>query len=156
VKDYLTMKEAGLLLGKTTKTIKNYIKRGIIKNYFLVDGKYGQEYKISIRDLEPLGITCLDVMREDFSADGKRGHDPGNLQGTGRGKQGNDGQLSGGELEKGLDAAAFVSRYEEMVIELESSRVRSASLAEENIKLKQELEEKNMLIQVLIRKKEQA
>src|SRR5512138_1021203 len=101
------MKEAGLLLGKTTKTIKNYIKRGTIKNFFLVDGKYGQEYKISVRDLEPLGITCLDVLRDDFLPEGKKIADGQNLQGNDQNIQGNSPENDLNNPKPGLDAKLF-------------------------------------------------
>ena len=35
MKELLTLKEAASLAGKTTKTIKNYIKQGLIKNLTL-------------------------------------------------------------------------------------------------------------------------
>ena len=54
MKELLTLKEAAALAGRTTKTIKNYIKNGTIKNFFLVEGKFGQEYRISLKDVEPL------------------------------------------------------------------------------------------------------
>ena len=54
MKELLTLKEAASLAGRTTKTIKNYIKQGKITNFFLVEGKYGQEYRINIKDIEPL------------------------------------------------------------------------------------------------------
>ncbi len=155
MKEYLTMKEAGLLLGKTTKTIKNYIKRGVIKNFFLVDGKYGQEYKISVRDLEPLGITCLDVLREDFTVEGKKNIGQSNPPGeTGNisGEMKNVSPVNQGNV---VDSGQFVARFEEMVLDMGKSREKITSLAEEITKLKQDLEEKNMLIQVLMKKKEQ-
>ena len=54
MKELLTLKEAASLTGKTTKTIKNYIKSGKIRNFFMVEGKYGQEYRINLKDVEPL------------------------------------------------------------------------------------------------------
>ena len=54
MKELLTLKEAASLAGRTTKTIKNYIKRGKITNFFLVEGKYGQEYRINVKDIQPL------------------------------------------------------------------------------------------------------
>jgi hypothetical protein len=152
VKEYLTMKEASLLIGKTPKTIKNYIKRGVIKNFFQVEGKYGQEYKISLRDLEPLGITFLDVLREDFSAEAKD-------RGIGRAIPGEKGPGSPGtDIIPGVgsgtdfDPGPFMARYEEVVMELARCRDRLQHMTVENGKLKQDNEEKDMLIHVLMQK----
>lgn len=152
MKDYVTMKEAALLIGKTAKTIKNYIKRGVIVNYFLVDGKYGKEYKISVRDLEPLGIKFFEVLQDDFSKEGKKKLEKGDVP------------VENAELAvenespyekiglKNLNVEIFVKRYDETMIELGRCRERIESLTEENRKLNQEIEEKNMLIEVLMKK----
>ena len=76
MKELLTLKEAASLAGRTTKTIKNYIKQGKITNFFLVEGKYGQEYRINVKDVEPL------VKKSGPHSPGKhfsgwRGHEPG-------------------------------------------------------------------------------
>jgi predicted transcriptional regulator len=147
VKEYVTMKEASVLLDRTTKTIKNYVKRGMIKNFFLVDGKYGQEYKISVRDLEPLGMVNLDVLRDDFVLDDARNLPEENggisteLQSNGRRKATSD-----------HSSESFIARYEQLVIDLDRARERISRLTEESTRLQQELEEKNMLIQVLMKK----
>ena len=145
MKEYLTMKEAGLLIGKTSKTIKNYIKRGLIKNYFLVDGKYGQEYKISVRDLEPLGIVHSEVLEENFST---RGKDPA----TSRLLPGEYTVIPGKSADLGVEEEFLLKRYEEVLLELGRCRERLEKMGEESSKLKQEIEEKDMLIQMLIEK----
>ncbi len=71
MKELLTLKEAAALTGRTTKTIKNYIKQGKITNYFLVEGKYGQEYRINLKDIEPL------MKKDRRSSRGKEGADHG-------------------------------------------------------------------------------
>jgi hypothetical protein len=141
------MKEASLLLDRTTKTIKNYVKRGMIKNFFLVDGKYGQEYKISVRDLEPLGMVYLDVLRDDYVLEDandlpeETGGNSPELRSKGR-RGANSGPADG----------SFIARYEQLVIDLDRTRQQVGRLTEESTRLQQELEEKNMLIQVLMKK----
>jgi hypothetical protein len=153
MKDYLTMKEASLLIGRTPKTIKNYIKRGLIKNFFLVEGKYGQEYKISVRDLEPLGITCLEVLRDDYTVPEKRDGDSTEIAG----ESADISRGIPGETGKGpANGAIFVVRYEELVIELAKCRHEMERIGLENKRLKQDGEEKDMLIQVLMKKNREA
>ncbi len=147
MKEYVTMKEAAVLLDRTTKTIKNYIKRGFIKNYFLVDGKYGQEYKISVRDLEPLGMVNLNVLRDDFVLDDAKIL-PEDFSGISTESASPDSK----SLVRGLSAEAFMSRYEHLAVELSQALEKVGRLTEESTRLRQELEEKNMLIQVLMKK----
>jgi hypothetical protein len=139
------MKEAGLLIGKTSKTIKNYIKRGLIKNYFLVDGKYGQEYKISVRDLEPLGIVHREVLEESFSTRGKDPATSGLLPG--------ESSIIPGKMDdSGIEEETLLRRYEEVLLELGRCRERLEKMGEESSRLKQDNEEKDMLIQMLMEK----
>ncbi len=147
MKEYVTMKEAAILLDRTTKTIKNYIKRGFIKNYFLVDGKYGQEYKISVRDLEPLGMVNLNVLRDDFVLDDVKDL-PEDFSGISTESCSPDGKSP----IRGLSPEAFMSRYEHLAVELSQALEKVGHLTEESTRLRQELEEKNMLIQVLMKK----
>ncbi len=145
MKDYVTMKEAALLIGKTSKTVKNYIKKGLIKNFFLVEGKYGQEYKISVRDLEPLGIVYPSVLEDDFSTRGKNVASEAYYQG-------NNGSIPEEKADNGVDEDLLMERYEELLMELGRSRERLETMGEDNRKLRQEIEEKDMLIQMLMKK----
>ncbi len=152
MKEYLTMKEASLLIGKTPKTIKNYIKGGVIKNFFLVEGKYGQEYKISVRDLEPLGMANIEVLKSDYVRERKRSKpEPVPQEKAGSESPGN-GDISPETAGSNGQPASVFLRYEEVLMDLGRCKEKLEQVSEENKKLKQEIEEKNMLIQVLMKK----
>jgi len=110
-----------------------------------VDGKYGQEYKISVRDLEPLGIVHPEVLEESFSTRGKDPATTGQLPG--------ESSVFPGKSGDGLmDEKPLLKRYEEIILELGRCRERLENMGEESRKLKQEIEEKDMLIQMLMEK----
>jgi hypothetical protein len=162
MKELLTLKEAASLAGKTTKTIKNYIKRGTIKNFFLVEGKYGQEYRISLKDVEPL------MKQRKSATPGKKG---GSSPGTNPYTIDNGGITERAETQENIyksQAYQFLlRRSDELVTDLESCRNQIEALEktvrelrggdrdlEKTIRgLRQELEEKDMLISVLMSKK---
>jgi hypothetical protein len=146
------MKEASILIGKTPKTIKNYIKRGVIRNFFQVEGKYGTEYKISVRDLEPLGIVFFDILRDDYQGEGKDEAPERDIPGEIDDFSTDNDAVSTPPFSPSFDPTPFMERYEEVVMELARSRDRIENLTEENKRLKQDIEEKNMLIQVLTKK----
>ena len=147
MKELLTLKEAAALTGRTKKTIKNYIKQGKITNFFLVEGKYGQEYRINLKDLEPLRKKA-----------GKRSAAEG---GTTPGKTSEDADIYGfsreaispEEIYDRPEYRFLLRRNDEILMELGRCRGRVEKIESSNLRLKQELEEKNMLIAMLSKKK---
>jgi hypothetical protein len=147
MKELLTLKEAASLAGRTTKTIKNYIKQGKITNFFLVDGKYGQEYRINVKDVQPL------IKKQGGNSPGKHGrtsgkhghsHDTSELQG---------GNAVGGDIYDRPEYQFLLRRNDEILMDLGRSQARVEKLESSNLELRQELEEKNMLISMLMEKK---
>jgi hypothetical protein len=147
VKELLTLKEAASLAGRTTKTIKNYIKQGKITNYFLVEGKYGQEYRINVKDVEPL------AKKRGNNSPGKRGKSPGR---GGDPSENNDlqgGNAAGSEIYDRPEYQFLLRRNDEILMDLGRVQARAKELEKSNLELRQELEEKNMLISMLMEKK---
>lgn len=146
MKELLTLKEAAALTGRTTKTIKNYIKRGTITNYFLVEGKYGQEYRINLKDVEPL------VKKEPRNTRGNEGSDPGkNAEATDT--PGVSGErISPEDIYERPEYQFILRRNDEILMELGRCRERAEKLESSNLQLRQEAEEKDMLISMLMKK----
>jgi excisionase family DNA binding protein len=147
MKELLTLKEAASLTGKTTKTIKNYIKSGKIRNFFMVEGKYGQEYRINLKDVEPL-------MKKG------RKISPGKMAGSSPGKnpyaiddKKNSGETFTAETIYDRPEYRFIlRRNDEILVELGRCREELEELKNANLALRQEIEEKNMLIALLSKK----
>ena len=146
MKELLTLKEAASLAGRTTKTIKNYIKQGKITNFFLVEGKYGQEYRISLKDVQPLVKKNRKSSSGKIGASGEGGrnvHALGELGGPHRTPE---------DIYDRPEYQFLLRRNDEMLIEMGRSRERAEALEKSNLELRQELEEKNMLISMLMKK----
>jgi hypothetical protein len=146
MKELLTLKEAASLAGRTTKTIKNYIKQGKISNFFLVEGKYGQEYRISLKDIEPL-------MKEAGKSPGRRdGTTPGKDADT-RDVYGFSGDsISPEDIYDRPEYQFLLRRNDEILMELGRCREKAETLESSNLQLRQEAEEKDMLISMLMKK----
>lgn len=147
MKELLTLKEAAALTGRTTKTIKNYIKQGKITNFFLVEGKYGQEYRINLKDVEPLRKK---VGKE--SADG-RGSSPGKKSVVADIYGFYGEAISPEDIYDRPEYRFLLRRNDEILMELGRCREKVEKIGNSNLQLKQELEEKNMLISMLSKKK---
>ena len=146
MKELLTLKEAAALTGRTTKTIKNYIKRGTITNYFLVEGKYGQEYRINLKDVEPLMKKGRRDSRGKEAADPRKNAESAGAQGVpGEG-------ISPEEIYDRPEYLFLQRRNDEILMELGRCREKAEKLESLNLQLKQEAEEKDMLISMLMRK----
>jgi hypothetical protein len=146
MKELLTLKEAAALAGRTTKTIKNYIKQGKISNFFLVEGKYGQEYRISIKDVEPL------MKKAGKSSPGKI-VSAGEGLGNGHTYQAVDNTVTPlGDIYDRPEYQFLLRRNDEILMELGRCREKAEKLKRSNLELRQELEEKNMLISMLTKK----
>ena len=146
MKELLTLKEAAALTGRTTKTIKNYIKQGKITNYFLVEGKYGQEYRINLKDIEPL------MKKDRRSSRGKDGADHGK-NAEGAYVPGVSGErISPEDIYDRPEYQFLLRRNDEILMELGRCRERAEKLENSNLQLKQEAEEKDMLISMLMKK----
>jgi hypothetical protein len=146
MKELLTLKEAASLAGRTTKTIKNYIKQGKITNFFLVEGKYGQEYRINVKDIQPLAKKAgkSSSGKSDVSS-GKSGISADNT-----GLQ--EGAVSQEEIYDRPEYLFLLRRNDEILMELGRYRARVEKLEHSSLQLRQELEEKNMLISMLMKK----
>ena len=150
MKELLTLKEAAALAGRTTKTIKNYIKQGKITNFFLVEGKYGQEYRINLKDVEP------------FVKQGKKKSRPrASLAGEMSNKKSNNNDLdleniAPEEIYKRHEYQFLLRRNEDMLIKVGRYRERMEGLERTLLELRQELEEKNMLLAMLMKKQKSA
>lgn len=148
MKELLTLKEAASLAGRTTKTIKNYIKQGKITNFFLVEGKYGQEYRINVKDVQPLvKKSRRNTPGKDARSSGKQGESPESI-----GLHG--GTAPGDEIYDRPEYQFVLRRNDEILMDLGRSQARVEELEASNLQLRQELEEKNMLISMLMEKKE--
>jgi hypothetical protein len=147
MKELLTLKEAASLAGRTTKTIKNYIKQGKITNFFLVEGKYGQEYRINVKDVEPLvkkqGENSSGKKREPS---GKHGYSQENIELHG-------GNETEGDIYDRPEYQFLLRRNDEILMDIGRCQARVEKLESSNLELRQELEEKNMLITMLMEKK---
>jgi hypothetical protein len=146
MKELLTLKEAASLAGRTTKTIKNYIKQGKITNFFLVEGKYGQEYRINVKDVQPL------VKKTGKSSSGKGGVSSGK---SGDSNDNNGLQEAASSQEEIYDRPEYqflLRRNDEILMELGRCRAKVENLERSDLQLRQELEEKNMLISMLMKK----
>lgn len=147
IKELLTLKEAASLTGKTTKTIKNYIKSGKIRNFFMVEGKYGQEYRISLKDVEPL------MKKGRKTSPGKKmppssGKEPYSIDDTKI-----TGETFTAETIYNRPEYLFIlRRNDEIIVELGRCREELEELKRANLALRQEIEEKNMLIALLSKK----
>jgi hypothetical protein len=53
-KDYVTLREASLLLGRTPLTVRKYIEQGLIKDIEKVKGRRGPEYRIGMGEIRRL------------------------------------------------------------------------------------------------------
>jgi hypothetical protein len=141
LKELLTLKEAASLTGKTTKTIKNYIKRGTIRNFFFVEGKFGKEYRINVRELEPI------LKKAQGKSPGKKSlprEDPaGGAPAGGR----SDGEPLD-DIYRRSEYKFLLRRNEEILMKLGKVQGKVKDLERENLALKQELEEKNNLIEI--------
>ena len=146
MKELLTLKEAAALAGRTTKTIKNYIKQGKITNYFLVDGKYGQEYRINLKDIEPLRRKGgKETAKGTGDCHGKKS-EPADVYGF------SEDHITPEDIYDRPEYRFLLRRNDELVMELGRFRDRVEKAEEENLRLRQELEEKNMLIAMLSKK----
>jgi hypothetical protein len=146
MRELLTLKEAAALAGRTTKTIKNYIKNGTIKNFFLVEGKFGQEYRISLKDVEPLAKQRK-----------KKVGPKGGLAGEKEGKSQHSGDIdheniAPEEIYNRHEYQFILKRNEDMLVKLGRYRERLENAERTILELRQELEEKNMLIGMLTKK----
>jgi len=148
VKELLTLKEAASLTGKTTKTIKNYIKSGKIRNFFMVEGKYGQEYRINLKDVEPL------MKKGRKTTPGKKAAaSPGNEPYAVEGKRVSEETFTAETIYDRPEYRFILRRNEEILVELGRCREELAETKRANLALRQELEEKDMLIALLSKKK---
>lgn len=147
MKELLTLKEAASLAGRTTKTIKNYIKQGKITNFFLVEGKYGQEYRINVKDVEPL------VKKHGGSSPGKAGKTSGKHGHSTDNSELHGENAAGGDIYDRPEYQFILRRNDEILMDLGRSQARVEELESSNLELRQELEEKNMLISMLMEKK---
>jgi hypothetical protein len=147
MKELLTLKEAASLAGKTTKTIKNYIKRGVIKNFFMVEGKYGQEYRINVKDIEPL-------MKDGGKSTGgkKRGPTSGKDPYTIDIERQADNKDTLEEIYDRPEYQFVLRRNDEVLMDLGRCQDKVEKLERTILRLRQELEEKNMLISMLTKK----
>jgi hypothetical protein len=150
MKELLTLKEAASLAGRTTKTIKNYIKQGKITNFFLVEGKYGQEYRINVKDVQPL------VKKAGKSSPGKGGISLGK-QDTYNDNNGlGEDDVSPEDIYDRPEYQFLLRRNDEILMELGRCRAKVENLECSDLQLRQELEEKNMLISMLMKKESAA
>jgi len=147
MKELLTLKEAASLAGRTTKTIKNYIKQGKITNFFLVEGKYGQEYRINVRDVEPL------VKKQAESSPGKKGATSGKQGNSPENSELSGGNAAGDDIYDRPEYQFLLRRNDEILMDIGRCQARVEKLESSNLELRQELEEKNMLISMLTEKK---
>lgn len=146
MKELLTLKEAAALAGKTTKTIKNYIKQGKITNFFLVEGKYGQEYRINLKDIEPL------LKKGGDRTKGKIGTTPGKKRQHLDNRNFNVGTISREEIYDTPEYTFLLRRNDDLLMELGRLQEKVKKLNNSNLELRQEMEEKNMLIAMLMKK----
>ena len=137
MKELLTLKEAASLTGKTTKTIKNYIKRGTIRNFFFVEGKFGKEYRINVRELEP-------ILKK---AQGKKSLPRENPAGSAPAGSRGDGEPLD-DIYRRPEYKFLLRRNEEILMKLGKVQGKVKDLEREKLALKQELEEKNNLIEI--------
>jgi predicted site-specific integrase-resolvase len=147
MKELLTLREAASLAGRTTKTIKNYIKQGKITNYFLVDGKYGQEYRINVKDIEPLVKRGKTNTRTQGLLAGENRR---NLKDI---KDFDCDNIAPEDIYNRHEYQFLLRRNEDMLMKVGRYRERLERLESTLMKLRQELEEKNMLIEMLTKKK---
>jgi excisionase family DNA binding protein len=146
-KELLTLKEAASLTGKTTKTIKNYIKSGKIRNFFMVEGKYGQEYRINLKDVEPLmkrGGRTSPGKKAPFSP-GKEFYAIDDTRVSGE-------TFTAETIYDRPEYRFILRRNDEILVELGRCREDLEELKRANLALRQEIEEKNMLIALLSKK----
>ena len=148
MKELLTLKEAASLAGKTTKTIKNYIKRGTIKNFFMVEGKYGQEYRISVKDIEPLMKSGAEASRGK-----EQGSSPGRNPHTVDFERLPETSTTGEEIYDRPEYQFILRRNDEVLMDLGRCQEMVEKLERSILQLRQELEEKNMLISMLTKNK---
>jgi hypothetical protein len=147
MKELLTLKEAASLAGKTTKTIKNYIKSGKIRNFFMVEGKYGQEYRINLKDIEPL------MKKGRKTSPGKKApSSPGSDTYPIDNKNVSGSTLTAETIYDRPEYRFMLRRNDEVVVELGRCREEMEKLKRTNLALRQEIEEKNMLITLLSKK----
>jgi len=146
MKELLTLKEAASLAGRTTKTIKNYIKQGKITNFFLVEGKYGQEYRINVKDVEPL------VKKSGAHSPGKKGGSSGKISAFSENNELHSGNVSGDEIYDRPEYQFLLRRNDEILMDLGRCQAKVEELEKSDLQLRQELEEKNMLIAMLMKK----
>ncbi len=146
MKELLTLKEAAALAGRTTKTIKNYIKQGKITNFFLVEGKYGQEYRINLKDVEPL------VKKNRKSSTGKSVSSGDAGRNVHFFKEVGGADSAPEDIYNRPEYQFLLRRNDEILMEMGRYRERAESLEKSNLELRQELEEKNMLISMLMKK----
>jgi hypothetical protein len=147
MKELLTLKEAASLAGRTTKTIKNYIKQGKITNFFLVEGKYGQEYRINVKDVEPL------VKKQGVNSPGKKGESSGKHGHSQENSALHGGNEAEGDIYDRPEYQFLLRRNDEILMDIGRCQARVEKLESSNLELRQELEEKNMLITMLMEKK---
>ena len=148
MKELLTLKEVVSLAGRTTKTIKNYIKQGKITNFFLVEGKYGQEYRINVKDIQPL------MKKTGETSSGKSGSPSGKPDSPNDTNGLHEEPFSREEIYDRPEYQFILRRNDEILMELGRCRARVEKLEQSDLQLRQELEEKNMLISMLMKKKE--
>lgn len=147
MKELLTLKEAASLAGRTTKTIKNYIKQGKITNFFLVEGKYGQEYRINIKDIEPLVKQGKTKGRTGASLAGEKDKNAFSSNMV------DHENIAPEEIYNRHEYQFILRRNEDMLIKVGRYREKLENLEQTVRELRQELGEKNMLIEMLSREK---
>jgi len=147
MKELLTLKEAASLAGRTTKTIKNYIKQGKITNFFLVEGKYGQEYRINVKDVQPL------AKKQGGNSPGKHGKTSGKHEHSHDNNVLHLENAAASDIYDRPEYQFLLRRNDEILMDLGRSQAMVEKLESSNLELRQELEEKNMLISMLMEKK---
>lgn len=147
MKELLTLKEAASLAGRTTKTIKNYIKSGKIRNFFMVEGKYGQEYRINLKDVEPLMKKGRKI-----SPGKKAPSSPGNESYVIDDKKVSGESFTAETIYDRPEYRFILRRNDEILVELGRCREELEELKRANLALRQETEEKDMLIALLSKK----
>jgi hypothetical protein len=147
MKELLTLKEAASLAGRTTKTIKNYIKSGKIRNFFMVEGKYGQEYRINLKDVEPLMKKGRKI-----SPGEKAPSSPGNESYVIDDKKVSGESFTAETIYDRPEYRFILRRNDEILVELGRCREELEELKRANLALRQETEEKDMLIALLSKK----
>jgi len=148
MRELLTLKEAASLAGRTTKTIKNYIKQGKITNFFLVEGKYGQEYRINVRDIEPLIKQGKKVRKRPLGLTGEK-----EINASVINKMAGE-FISPEDIYERPEYKFLLRRNDEMLMEVGRCREQVKNLKRTTLELRQELEEKNMLIAMLMKKEQ--